>query len=57
MVNKVTFVGFRRAVASIAPSWIRPCPDLSNIRAYVQRNVPIKDTAVRKHWGKSLKIT
>ena len=57
MVNKVTFVGFRRAVASIAPSWIRPCPDLSNIRAYVQRNAPIKDTAVRKHWGKSLKIT
>jgi len=25
MVNKVTFVSFRGAVAPIAASWIRPC--------------------------------
>ena len=25
MVNKVTFVGFKGAIATIAPPWIRPC--------------------------------
>jgi len=31
MVNKVTFVGFRGAIAPISPPWIRPWLELGKL--------------------------
>ena len=39
MMKKVTFVGFRGAIAQIAPLWIRPCRKPNLIQPALEKDL------------------